>query len=251
MQKAQMTTLIEQSLQEYNEQVKIFQECVKQYEESVKIYNQAIKTYNWIDRNIGDATKLKTFLAGDFAHANNINDLLSLVNMVLTKSATDIDENYSLKLLREVDWIIQKSFMESEANKLIDVEKEAQATSAVANKGNNITQDMLNKLRTKDKILENKVTAGNPDLMQLVHAQEQTTVFLAEEAARINLNIAQLAKAASGYYNNQSHQELMTLQQNALDVKLNKDALDKTSKNLQMTNTRKKMRDLFSQGRLF
>ena len=251
LQKTQMYTLIDQGVQDYQQQIKIFEECVKQYEEAVKIYNQSVKTYYWIDKNIGNSQNLTTFLSGDFANPNNIKQIMTLVNTILTKDALSIDSNYSKELLQAVDNIIGNNFWENEGNKIIKTQKLALACEEVASKENQQTQDMLNSLRTKDKILEEKITLGNGDLMQLVHANEQTGIFIAEELGRTNVNLSTLSKAAAGYFNNQSHSKLVKMEQKALNVKETNSALNTVSNNLKKDQTRAKLRELFSRGRLF
>jgi hypothetical protein len=251
LQKTQMYTLIDQGIQDYQQQIKIFDECVKQYEEAVKIYNQAVQTYNWIDRNIGNASSLTSFLGGDYANVSNIKQLFTLVNTILSKDAVSIDANYSTTLLKDVDQIINQSFLEDEANKIISTQRHSIATMEVAAKENTQTSDMLNKLRAKDKILENQIATNNANLMQVVHAQEQTSVFIAEELARTNVNLSTLSKAAASFFQNMSHQQLVSMEQNALQVKVTSSALDKVSNNLKKDQTRRKLRELFSNRRLF
>ena len=48
-----------------------------------------------------------------------------------------------------------------------------------------IARNMLTKLRTKDQVLEAKVSSGTADMMQILHANEQATIFIAEELGRV------------------------------------------------------------------
>jgi hypothetical protein len=48
-----------------------------------------------------------------------------------------------------------------------------------------------------------------------------------------------------------SHQQLVSMEQNALQVKVTSSALDKVSNNLKKDQTRRKLRELFSNRRLF
>ena len=75
VQKANMSTLIQQGKEDFAEQVKIYEECVKQYEECVKIYKQAVRMYDWIDTNVGNARNLKTFLSCGFSDVKNLQQM--------------------------------------------------------------------------------------------------------------------------------------------------------------------------------
>jgi hypothetical protein len=251
LQKTQMYTLIDQGIQDYQQQIKIFDECVKQYNEAVKIYNQAVQTYKWIDKNIGNAQSLTSFLAGDFANVSNIKQLFTIVNTILSKDANLIDSSYNQNLLKAVDEIIDQNYLDNEAKKILNSQKQSQATLELALKEDNVTLEMLNNLRAKDKILDHQIANNNANLMQIVHANGQTSVFIAEELARTNVNLAALSKAAATYFNNQSHQQLVTMEQKALEVKVTSNALDNFSNNIKKDNPRAKMRQLFLRGRLF
>jgi len=197
VQKANMSTLIQQGKEDFAEQVKIYEECVKQYEECVKIYKQAVRMYDWIDTNVGNARNLKTFLSCGFSDVKNLQQMFLLLNTILRQTATSTNRNYNSTLLQQAERIIGNDVLKQSADRGIEMQNYAQASEKLADKSDEISQTMLTKLRTKDQVLESKVSSGTADLMQIAHANEQVSVFIAEELARMNTNISSINRTVA------------------------------------------------------
>lgn len=197
IQKANMATLIKMAKEDFAEQVKIYQECVKQYEECVKIYKQAMRMYDWIDTNVGNARNLKTFLSCGFSDVQNLQQFFLLLNTTLRQTATTTNPRYSSTLLQRADRIVGNEVMQTSAKRGGEMQNYAQASAKIADKNDSVGQTMLTKLRTKDQVLEAKVSSGSADLMQIAHANEQVSVFMAEELARMNVNISSINRTVA------------------------------------------------------
>ena len=113
-----------------------------------------------------------------------------LLNTILRQTATSTNRNYNSTLLQQAQRIIGNDILTQAADQGIEMQNYAQASEKIADKSDEISQTMLTKLRTKDQVLESKVNSGSADLMQIAHANEQISVFIAEELARINANIS-------------------------------------------------------------
>ena len=164
VQKANMSTLIQQGKDDFAEQVKIYEECVKQYEECVKIYNQAVDTHNWIDTNVGNARNLKTFLSCGFSDLQNLQQLSTLLNTTMNQTSTAANPNYNSALLNQADRIIGNDVLKKTADQGIEMQTYAQSTEKIADRSDEIARNMLTKLRTKDQVLESKVSSGTADM---------------------------------------------------------------------------------------
>lgn len=227
VQKANMSTLIQQGKDDFAEQVKIYEECVKQYEECVKIYNQAVDTHNWIDTNVGNARNLKTFLSCGFSDLQNIQQLSTLLNTTMNQTSTAANPNYNSALLNQADRIIGNDVLKKTADQGIEMQTYAQSSEKIADRSDEIARNMLIKLRTKDQVLESKVSSGTADMMQILHANEQATIFIAEELGRVNSNISALNRTAAKQLEQSGVSEMNKAQEAAVFQTLENDAVQR------------------------
>ena len=251
LQKANVATLIKQAKEDYAEQVKIYEECVKQYEECVKIYKQAMKMYDWIDTNVGNARNLKTFLSCGFSDVRNLQQMTLLLNTTLSQTATSTNRDYNSTLLQRADRIINNDVMQNSAKQGIEMQNYAQASSKSADKSDSIAQTMLTKLRTKDQVLEARVSAGTADLMQLAHANEQATIFIAEKLARVNSNVSAVNRTVSKQLEIEGRREMDKVQEAAAYGIMENEAVTRGSNYTKQRDTRNRINDIFSNCRAF
>ena len=251
IQKANMTTVIKQLKEDYAEQVKIYEECVKQYKECVKIYNQAVETYDWIDTNIGNARNLKTFLSNGFSDIQNLREMTLLLNTTLRQTASATNRAYNSTLLNRAEQLIRNDVLKTSADRGIEMQNYAQASEKIADKSDSISQNMLTKLRTKDQVLESKVSSGSADLLQIVHANEQVSVFIAEELARMNSNISSINRTVSKQLEIQGQNEMNQAQEAAAHDLLENDAITRGSNYTKQKNSWDRINSVFDSCRVF
>ena len=251
VQKANMATLIQQGKEEFAEQVKIYEECVKQYEECVKIYRQTIRMYDWIDTNVGNARNLKTFLSCGFSDVRNLQQMSLLLNTILRQTATSTNRNYNSTLLQQAQRIIGTDILTQAADQGIEMQNYAQASEKIADKSDEISQTMLTKLRTKDQVLESKVNSGSADLMQIAHANEQISVFIAEELARMNANISSINRTVSKQLEIHGRNEMNQAQEAATYDLLEKEAIERGTNYTNQKNSWDRINSVFDNCRVF
>ena len=251
VQKANMSTLIQQGKDDFAEQVKIYEECVKQYEESVKIYNQAVDTHNWIDTNVGNARNLKTFLSCGFSDLQNLQQLSTLLNTTMNQTSTAANPNYNSTLLNQADRIIGNDVLKKTADQGIEMQTYAQSSEKIADRSDEIARNMLTKLRTKDQVLEAKVSSGTADMMQILHANEQATIFIAEELGRVNSNISALNRTAAKQLEQSGVSEMNKAQEAAVFQTLENDAVQRGSSYTKQRDSRDRINGIFDNCRAF
>ena len=251
VQKANMSTLIQQGKEDFAEQVKIYEECVKQYEECVKIYNQAVDTHNWIDTNVGNARNLKTFLSCGFSDLQNLQQLSTLLNTTMNQTSTAANPNYNSALLNQADRIIGNDVLKKTADQGIEMQTYAQSSEKIADRSDEIARNMLTKLRTKDQVLEAKVSSGTADMMQILHANEQATIFIAEELGRVNSNISALNRTAAKQLEQSGVSEMNKAQEAAVFQTLENDAVQRGSSYTKQRDSRDRINDIFDNCRAF
>ena len=251
VQKANMSTLIQQGKDDFAEQVKIYEECVKQYEECVKIYNQAVDTHNWIDTNVGNARNLKTFLSCGFSDLQNLQQLSTLLNTTMNQTSTAANPNYNSALLNQADRIIGNDVLKKTADQGIEMQTYAQSSEKIADRSDEIARNMLTKLRTKDQVLESKVSSGTADMMQILHANEQATIFIAEELGRVNSNISTLNRTAAKQLEQSGVSEMNKAQEAAVFQTLENDAVQRGSSYTKQRDSRDRINDIFDNCRAF
>ena len=251
VQKANMSTLIQQGKEDFAEQVKIYEECVKQYEECVKIYNQAVDTHNWIDTNVGNARNLKTFLSCGFSDLQNLQQLSTLLNTTMNQTSTAANPNYNSALLNQADRIIGNDVLKKTADQGIEMQTYAQSSEKIADRSDEIARNMLTKLRTKDQVLEAKVFSGTADMMQILHANEQATIFIAEELGRVNSNISALNRTAAKQLEQSGVSEMNKAQEAAVYQTLENDAVQRGSSYTKQRDSRDRINDIFDNCRAF
>ena len=246
VQKANMATLIQQSKEDFAKQVKIYDECVKQYEESVKIYNQAITTYKWIDTNVGNARNLKSFLSCGFSDLQNMQQLSSLLNITMNQTSSATNPNYNSALLNQADRIIGNDVLKKTADQGIEMQTYAQSSEKIADRSDEIARNMLTKLRTKDQVLESKVSSGTADMMQILHANEQATIFIAEELGRVNSNISALSRTAAKQLEQNGVAEMNKAQEAAMFQSVENDVVQKGNSYTRQRDSRERINDIFN-----
>ena len=251
VQKANMSTLIQQGKDDFAEQVKIYEECVKQYEECVKIYNQAVDTHNWIDTNVGNARNLKTFLSCGFSDLQNLQQLSTLLNTTMNQTSTAANPNYNSALLNQADRIIGNDVLKQTADQGIEMQTYAQSSEKIADRSDEIARNMLTKLRTKDQVLEAKVSSGTADMMQILHANEQATIFIAEELGRVNSNISALNRTAAKQLKQSGVSEMNKAQEAAVFQTLENDAVQRGSSYTKQKDSRDRINGIFDNCRAF
>ena len=251
VQKANMSTLIQQGKDDFAEQVKIYEECVKQYEECVKIYNQAVDTHNWIDTNVGNARNLKTFLSCGFSDLQNLQQLSTLLNTTMNQTSTAANPNYNSALLNQTDRIIGNDVLKKTADQGIEMQTYAQSSEKIADRSDEIARNMLTKLRTKDQVLEAKVSSGTADMMQILHANEQATIFIAEELGRVNSNISALNRTAAKQLEQSGVSEMNKAQEAAVFQTLENDAVQRGSSYTKQKDSRDRINGIFDNCRAF
>ena len=251
VQKANMATLIKQAKEDYAEQIKIYKECVKQYEECVKIYDRAVKTYNWIDTNIGQAKNIKTFLSCNFSSPANLQQLQSLVNSTLSQTASATNRAFNQSVLTSMNDIVADDVAETLAKRGVERQKYAQSARKVADRSDAMAQSMLTSLQSKDRMLESRVDSGTADMMQIVHAGEQTGVFIAEELARINSNVSAINRTQARQEEALGEDEMNRAQEAAVLAQLEKQAIDWGNAYTTRQDSRKRIDDIFKNCRVF
>ena len=251
VQKANMSTLIQQGKEDFAKQVKIYDECVKQYEESVKIYNQAITTYKWIDTNVGNARNLKSFLSCGFSDLQNMQQLSSLLNITMNQTSSATNPNYNSVLLNQANRIIGNDVLKKTADQGIEMQTYAQASEKIADRSDEIARNMLTKLRTKDQVLESKVSSGTADMMQILHANEQTTIFIAEELGRVNSNISALSRTAAKQLEQNGVAKMNKAQEAAVFQSVENDVVQKGNSYTRQRDSRERINDIFNNCRAF
>ena len=251
VQKANMSTLIQQGKDDFAEQVKIYEECVKQYEECVKIYNQAVDTHNWIDTNVGNARNLKTFLSCGFSDLQNLQQLSTLLNTTMNQTSTAANPNHNSALLNQADRIIGNDVLKKTADQGIEMQTYAQSSEKIADRSDEIARNMLTKLRTKDQVLEAKVSSGTADMMQILHANEQATIFIAEELGRVNSNISALNRTAAKQLEQSGVSEMNKAQEAAVYQTLENDAVQRGNSYTKQKDSRDRINDIFDNCRAF
>ena len=251
VQKANMSTLIQQGKEDFAKQVKIYDECVKQYEESVKIYHQAITTHKWIDTNVGNARNLKSFLSCGFSDLQNMQQLSSLLNMTMNQTSSATNPNYNSVLLNQADRIIGNDVLKKTADQGIEMQTYAQASEKIADRSDEIARNMLTKLRTKDQVLESKVSSGTADMMQILHANEQATIFIAEELGRVNSNISALSRTAAKQLEQNGVAEMNKAQEAAVFQSVENDVVQKGNSYTRQRDSRDRINDIFNNCRAF
>ena len=250
VQKANMSTLIQQGKDDFAEQVKIYEECVKQYEECVKIYNQAVDTHNWIDTNVGNARNLKTFLSCGFSDLQNLQQLSTLLKTTMNQTSTAANPNYNSALLNQADRIIGNDVLKKTADQGIEMQTYAQSSEKIADRSDEIARNMLTKLRTKDQVLEAKVSSGTADMMQILHANEQATIFIAEELGRVNSNISALNRTAAKQLEQCGVSEMNKAQEAAVFQTLENDAVQRGSSYTKQRDSRDRINGIFDNCRV-
>ena len=251
VQKANMSTLIQQGKEDFAKQVKIYEECVKQYEESVKIYHQAITTHKWIDTNVGNARNLKSFLSCGFSDLQNMQQLSSLLNITMNQTSSATNPNYNSVLLNQADRIIGNDVLKKTADQGIEMQTYAQASEKIADRSDEIARNMLTKLRTKDQVLESKVSSGTADMMQILHANEQATIFIAEELGRVNSNISALSRTAAKQLEQNGVAEMNKAQEAAVFQSVENDVVQKGNSYTRQRDSRERINDIFNNCRAF
>ena len=251
VQKANMSTLIQQGKEDFAKQVKIYEECVKQYEESVKIYHQAITTHKWIDTNVGNARNLKSFLSCGFSDLQNMQQLSSLLNITMNQTSSATNPNYNSVLLNQADRIIGNDVLKKTADQGIEMQTYAQASEKIADRSDEIARNMLTKLRTKDQVLESKVSSGTADMMQILHANEQATIFIAEELGRVNSNISALSRTAAKQLEQNGVAEMNKAQEAAVFQSVGNDVVQKGNSYTRQRDSRERINDIFNNCRAF
>ena len=251
VQKANMSTLIQQGKEDFAKQVKIYEECVKQYEESVKIYHQAITTHKWIDTNVGNARNLKSFLSCGFSDLQNMQQLSSLLNITMNQTSSATNPNYNSVLLNQADRIIGNDVLKKTADQGIEMQTYAQASEKIADRSDEIARKMLTKLRTKDQVLESKVSSGTADMMQILHANEQATIFIAEELGRVNCNISALSRTAAKQLEQNGVAEMNKAQEAAVFQSVENDVVQKGNSYTRQRDSRERINDIFNNCRAF
>ena len=251
VQKANMSTLIQQGKEDFAKQVKIYDECVKQYEESVKIYHQAITTHKWIDTNVGNARNLKSFLSCGFSELQNMQQLSSLLNITMNQTSSATNPNYNSVLLNQADRIIGNDVLKKTADQGIEMQTYAQASEKIADRSDEIARNMLTKLRTKDQVLESKVSSGTADMMQILHANEQATIFIAEELGRVNSNISALSRTAAKQLEQNGVAEMNKAQEAAVFQSVENDVVQKGNSYTRQRDSRERINGIFNNCRAF
>ena len=251
IQKANMSELIEQAKADYAEQIKIYNECVKQYEECVKIYEQAMKTYQWANDTIGKVQNIKTFLSCGFSSPANLQKLASLVNSTLSQSAETTNRRFQQTVLKAADQIIQQDVAESAANRGIERQKYAQSARKVADKCDQMAQNMLAQLQAKDQVLESRVATGSADLLQLTHASEQGVMFIAEEMARVNSNLSAINRTAARQEEALGEDEMNKAQEAAVYTQIEKESIERGNSYSRQKNSQNRIDDTFRKCRVF
>ena len=181
VQKANMSTLIQQGKEDFAEQVKIYEECVKQYEECVKIYKQAVRMYDWIDTNVGNARNLKTFLSCGFSDVKNLQQMFLRLNTILRQTATSTNRNYNLTLLQQAERIIGNDVLKQSADRGIEMQNYAQASEKLADKSDEISQTMLTNISSINRTVAKQLEIHGQDEMN--QAQEAAAYDLLEKEA--------------------------------------------------------------------
>ena len=174
-----------------------------------------------------------------------------LLNTTLRQTATSTNRNYNSTLLQRADRIIGNDVMQASAKRGIEMQNYAQASSKIADKSDSIAQTMLTKLRTKDQVLEARVSAGTADLMQLTHANEQATIFIAEELARVNSNISAINRTISKQAEIEGQNEMNKAQEAATYDTMENEAITRGSNYTKQRDTRNRINDIFSNCRAF
>ncbi|MBN2643287.1 MAG: hypothetical protein JXR78_16670 [Victivallales bacterium] len=251
VQKANMTTLIKQAREDYAEQIKIYQECVKQYEESVKIYNQAVEMYDWIDANVGNARNLKTFLSCGFSDTSNLRQLATLVSTTMKQTGTVTNADYNTTLLQQADRIAGNDVFQRSAKQGVETQNHGQTSEKIADRSDSLSLAMLTRLRTKDQVLESKVNSGTADLMQIVHANEQVSVFIAEELSRMNSNISAINRSVSRNLEINGRRDMNKAQEAAASVTLEHEAISRGVNYSRQENSWKRIDKVFDNCRRF
>ena len=251
VQKANMATLIKQAKEDYAEQIKIYKECVKQYEECVKIYDRAVKTYNWIDTNIGQAKNIKTFLSCNFSNPANIQQLQSLVNTTLAQTSSATNRMFNQSVLNSLKNIIASDVAENMAKRGVERQKYAQSARKVANRSDSMAQSMLTQLQSKDRMLETRVSSGTADLMQIAHANEQGTMFIAEELARVNSNLSAINRMQARQEEALGENEMNLAQEASVYAKLEKQTIEQGNAYTRQQDSRKRISSIFKKCRVF
>ena len=127
----------------------------------------------------------------------------------------------------------------------------AQASEKLADKSDEISQTMLTKLRTKDQVLESKVSSGTADLMQITHANEQVSVFIAEELARMNTNISSINRTTAKQLEIHGQDEMNQAQEAAAYDLLEKEAIERGSSYTNQKNSWNRINSVFDNCRVF
>ena len=141
--------------------------------------------------------------------------------------------------------------MQNSAKQGIEMQNYAQASSKIADKSDSIAQTMLTKLRTKDQVLEARVSAGTADLMQLAHANEQATIFIAEKLARVNSNVSAVNRTVSKQLEIEGRREMDKVQEAAAYGIMENEAVTRGSNYTKQRDTRNRINDIFSNCRAF
>ena len=251
IQKANMQTLIEYAREEFAEEILIYEECVKQYEECAKIYNKAMEMYNWANDTIGKVRNIKTFLSCGFSSPANVMQLASLVNSTLSQSAETTNRRFQQSVLNAADQIIQQDVAESAANRGIERQKYAQSARKVADKCDQMAQNMLAQLQAKDQVLESRVATGSADLLQLTHASEQGVMFIAEEMARVNSNLSAINRTAARQEEALGEDEMNKAQEAAVYTQMEKESIERGNSYSRQKNSQNRIDDTFRKCRVF
>ena len=207
--------------------------------------------YDWIDTNVGNARNLKTFLSCGFSDVKNLQQMFLLLNTILRQTATSTNRNYNLTLLQQAERIIGNDVLKLSADRGIEMQNYAQASKKLADKSDEISQTMLTKLRTKDQVLESKVSSGTADLMQIAHANEQVSVFIAEELARMNTNISSINRTVAKQLEIHGQDEMNQAQEAAAYDLLEKEAIERGSRYTNQKNSWDRINSVFDNCRVF
>ena len=207
--------------------------------------------YDWIDTNVGNARNLKTFLSCGFSDVRNLQQMSLLLNTILRQTATSTNRNYNSTLLQQAQRIIGNDILTQAADQGIEMQNYAQASEKIADKSDEISQTMLTKLRTKDQVLESKVNSGSADLMQIAHANEQISVFIAEELARMNANISSINRTVSKQLEIHGRNEMNQAQEAATYDLLEKEAIERGTNYTNQKNSWDRINSVFDNCRVF
>jgi hypothetical protein len=137
------------------------------------------------------------------------------------------------------------------ADQGIEMQTYAQSSEKIADRSDEIARNMLTKLRTKDQVLESKVSSGTADMMQILHANEQATIFIAEELGRVNSNISALSRTAAKQLEQNGVAEMNKAQEAAMFQSVENDVVQKGNSYTRQRDSRERINDIFNNCQVF